>query len=144
MIHYHDGEIVTLCTDRAKLRAEVERFEGLEGVEGLEGFLKWVMAEYKPWSLSCVSADILVTVGREAGIHASLSYSLILSKTFPSLFSLLRPSFLVNAIALHPLGSLWSRCCRYFKTERFVFSAAFESEGGVRLTVLILLYVITE
>ncbi len=40
VIHYHDGEVVTLSTDRAKLRAEVERFEGLEGVEGLEGFLK--------------------------------------------------------------------------------------------------------
>jgi phytoene desaturase (3,4-didehydrolycopene-forming) len=94
VIHYHDGESITLSTDRAKLRAEVERFEGPKGGKGLEGFLS------------------------EAETHAQLSHELVLSKTFNSYLSLLRPSFLVNAIALHPLESIWSRTSRYFKTER--------------------------
>jgi hypothetical protein len=59
-----------------------------------------------------------LTPQSEAGKHAALSYKLVLSKNFPTLFSLLRPSFLANAIALHPFGSLWGRCERYFKTER--------------------------
>lgn len=40
VIHYHDGEKVTLSTDRAKLRQEVERYEGKGGGERLEGFLR--------------------------------------------------------------------------------------------------------
>ena len=40
VIHYHDGESVTLTSDRAKLGREVERFEGRGGVEALDGFLR--------------------------------------------------------------------------------------------------------
>ena len=42
VVHFHDGESVVLSTDRAQLRAEVERFEGVEGGEALEGFLTYV------------------------------------------------------------------------------------------------------
>lgn len=40
VIHYHDGESLTLSSDRAALAREIERFEGKEGVAALEGFLK--------------------------------------------------------------------------------------------------------
>lgn len=40
VIHYHDGQSVTLTSDRAQLGREVERFEGKGGIEALDGFLK--------------------------------------------------------------------------------------------------------
>jgi phytoene desaturase (3,4-didehydrolycopene-forming) len=40
VIHYHDGETVTLSSNRAALAREIERFEGRKGVEALDGFLK--------------------------------------------------------------------------------------------------------
>lgn len=40
VIHYHDGETVTLSSNRAALAREIERFEGREGVEALDEFLK--------------------------------------------------------------------------------------------------------
>lgn len=39
VIHYHDGEKVTLSSDRAQLRQEVEKWEGPGGGERLEAFL---------------------------------------------------------------------------------------------------------
>ena len=64
---------------------------------------------------------------REAETHGTLSYALVLSKTFPSLLSLLRPSFIRNVIKLHPFGSLYGRCARYFKTERMRRAFSFGS-----------------
>ena len=40
VIHYHDGQSVTLSSDRAQLAREVEKFEGKGGAEALEGFMK--------------------------------------------------------------------------------------------------------
>ena len=122
VIHYHDGERLELSTDRVRLRREVERFEGESGGEGLEGFLAWVSLCFfffflPPVDLSLTSITRLY-IYREAATHAKLSHSLVLSKTFNTYLSLLRPSFLINAIALHPLESIWSRTSRYFKTER--------------------------
>lgn len=42
MIHYHDGEKVTLSSDRAQLRQEVEKWEGPGGGEKLDAFLAYV------------------------------------------------------------------------------------------------------
>ena len=40
VIHYHDGQSVTLSSDRAQLAREVEKFEGKGGAEALEGFMR--------------------------------------------------------------------------------------------------------
>jgi len=42
VIHYHDGEKVTLSSDRAQLRQEVEKWEGPGGGEKLDAFLAYV------------------------------------------------------------------------------------------------------
>ena len=60
-------------------------------------------------------------------MHGALSYDLVLSKTFPTLFSLLRPSFIWNVIKLHPFGSLYGRTARYFRTERLRRAFSFGS-----------------
>ncbi|ORY35350.1 hypothetical protein BCR39DRAFT_508926 [Naematelia encephala] len=119
VIHYHDGEKVILSSDRAQLGREVEKWDGQGGAERLEGFLS------------------------EASIHGALSYTLVLSKTFPNLLALLRPSFIWNVIKLHPFGSLYGRCARYFKTERmrrafsfgsmYLGSSPFDSPGTYTL-----------
>ncbi|WVR07350.1 hypothetical protein IAU60_004391 [Kwoniella sp. DSM 27419] len=103
VIHYHDGEKVTLSTDRAKLGAEVEKWEGKGGAARLEAFM------------------------REAGIHGQLSYDAVLSKPFPSLLSLLRPEVMFNLVRLHPFGSLWGRCARHFRTDRIRRAFSFGS-----------------
>jgi hypothetical protein len=43
VIHYHDGEKVTLSSDRAQLRAEVEKWEGPGGGEKLDAFLAYAL-----------------------------------------------------------------------------------------------------
>jgi phytoene desaturase (3,4-didehydrolycopene-forming) len=42
VIHYHDGEKVTLSSDRAQLREEVEKWEGPGGGDQLDAFLAYV------------------------------------------------------------------------------------------------------
>ncbi|KAK6910688.1 hypothetical protein I203_104720 [Kwoniella mangroviensis CBS 8507] len=103
VIHYHDGEKVTLSSDRAQLGAEVEKWEGKGGSARLEEFL------------------------REAGLHAQLSYEHVLGQPFPNLLSMLRPDVLINLLKLHPFGSLWGRCARYFRTERMRRAFSFGS-----------------
>nr|XP_019044479.1 hypothetical protein I302_06390 [Kwoniella bestiolae CBS 10118]OCF23409.1 hypothetical protein I302_06390 [Kwoniella bestiolae CBS 10118] len=103
VIHYHDGEKVILSSDRAKLGAEVEKWEGKGGSARLEDFL------------------------REAGIHAQLSYEHVLGQPFPNFLAMLRPEVLINLLKLHPFGSLWGRCARYFKTERMRRAFSFGS-----------------
>ncbi|OCF30664.1 hypothetical protein I316_07712 [Kwoniella heveanensis BCC8398] len=103
VIHYHDGEKVTLSSDRAKLGAEVEKWEGKGGAARLEAFM------------------------REAEIHGQLSYDYVLSKPFPSLLSLLRPEVIFNLLKLHPFGSLWGRCARHFQTDRIRRAFSFGS-----------------
>nr|XP_018261260.1 uncharacterized protein I303_05696 [Kwoniella dejecticola CBS 10117]OBR83418.1 hypothetical protein I303_05696 [Kwoniella dejecticola CBS 10117] len=103
VIHYHDGEKVVLSSDRAQLGAEVEKWEGQGGAARLEGFL------------------------REAGIHGQLSYDQVLGKPFDSFLAMLRPGVVMNLMKLHPFGSLWGRCARYFKTERMRRAFSFGS-----------------
>lgn len=64
---------------------------------------------------------------REGALHASLSYSLVLSKAFPSLLSLLQPAFLKNFFNLHVIDSLYGRCAKYFSTERMRRAFSFGS-----------------
>jgi phytoene desaturase (3,4-didehydrolycopene-forming) len=115
VIHYHDGEKVTLSSDRAQLRQEVEKWEGPGGGEKLDAFLAYV------------SLGKRADGNREGALHASLSYSLVLSKAFPSFFSLLQPAFLKNFFNLHVLDSLYGRCSKYFMTERMRRAFSFGS-----------------
>nr|XP_019011290.1 uncharacterized protein I206_03387 [Kwoniella pini CBS 10737]OCF50071.1 hypothetical protein I206_03387 [Kwoniella pini CBS 10737] len=103
VIHYHDGEKVILSSDRAQLGAEVEQWEGEGGAARLEDFL------------------------REAGIHGQLSYDEVLGRPFDTFFAMLRPGVVMNLLKLHPFGSLWGRCARYFKTERMRRAFSFGS-----------------
>ncbi|KAI9824352.1 MAG: hypothetical protein M1826_007374 [Phylliscum demangeonii] len=91
---FGDGVSFELSTDLARMKAEVERWEGPDG-----------FARYLAWL-------------REAHVHYEASVVHVLRKNFPSLAAMVRPSFLLYLRALHPFESVWSRASRYFRTER--------------------------
>ena len=93
-IWFSDGESFELSTDVARMKNEVEKWEGKDGFERYLGFLQ------------------------EAHRHYELSVTHVLRRNFTSLFSMARPSFLQHLLALHPFESIYSRASRYFWTER--------------------------
>lgn len=91
---FGDGESFELSTDIARMKREVERWEGKDGFERYLGFLQ------------------------EAHRHYELSVTHVLRRNFTSLLSMARPSFLRHLLALHPFDSIYSRASKYFWTER--------------------------
>lgn len=93
-IWFSDGESFELSTDVARMKLEVEKWEGKDGFSRYLDFL------------------------REAHEHYELSVTHVLRKNFTSLLSMARPSFLRHLLALHPFESIYSRASKYFWTER--------------------------
>lgn len=91
---FSDGESFELSTDVARMKTEVEKWEGKDGFERYLGFLQ------------------------EAHRHYELSVAHVLKKNFTSLLSMARPSFVRHLLELHPFESIYSRASRYFWTER--------------------------
>ena len=91
---FSDGEMFELSTDVARMKTEVEKWEGKDGFERYLGFLQ------------------------EAHRHYEISVTQVLRKNFTSLFSMARPGFLRHLFALHPFESIYSRASKYFWTER--------------------------
>ena len=93
-IWFNDGESFELSTDVARMKKEIEKWEGKDGFERYLAFLQ------------------------EAHRHYELSVTHVLKRNFTSLFSMLRPSFLSQVLNLHPFESIYSRASKYFWTER--------------------------
>ncbi|KAG8534158.1 ATP-binding cassette transporter CGR1 [Bacidia gigantensis] len=93
-VWFHDGEKFELSTDVARMKQEIERWEGKDGFSRYLDFL------------------------REAHEHYELSVTHVLKKNFTSLMSMIRPTFLRHLRALHPFESIYSRASKYFWTER--------------------------
>lgn len=93
-IWFGDGESFELSSDTSVMKREIEKWEGKEG---FERYLEWL---------------------GEAHNHYEISVREVLHKNFSSIFSLLRPSFLVHLFLLHPFESIYSRASKYFWTER--------------------------
>ncbi|KAL8790318.1 MAG: hypothetical protein Q9213_000670 [Squamulea squamosa] len=93
-IWFDDGESFELSTDVARMKHEVEKWEGKDGFERYLGFLQ------------------------EAHRHYEISVAQVLKKNFMSLLSMLRPAFLRHLFPLHPFESIYSRASKYFWTER--------------------------
>ncbi|KAF8573994.1 phytoene desaturase [Ramaria rubella] len=94
VVHFHDGNTITLSTDLSSMKEEVEKWEGKDGFERYLAFLT------------------------ESHRHYEISVAHVLNKNFTSIFSLLRPSFLRHVLTLHPFDSVYSRASRYFRTDR--------------------------
>ncbi|QPG95401.1 hypothetical protein C2857_000543 [Epichloe festucae Fl1] len=93
-VHFHDGSNFELSTDLARMKGQVEKYEGADGFERYFAFLA------------------------ESHRHYELSVRHVLHRNFTSLLSMLRPSFLRHVLTLHPFESMYARAARYFRTER--------------------------
>ncbi|KAL8950247.1 MAG: hypothetical protein Q9222_003714 [Ikaeria aurantiellina] len=93
-IWFDDGQSFELSTDNARMKLEVEKWEGKDGFERYLGFLQ------------------------EAHRHYEISVAQVLTKNFTSLLSMARPAFLQHLFPLHPFESIYSRASKYFWTER--------------------------
>lgn len=93
-VWFGDGECIELSTDTARMKKEVEKWEGKGG---FERYLGWM---------------------QEAHVHYEASVVHVLRKNFTSFASMIRPSFLTYLAALHPFESTWARASRYFYSER--------------------------
>ncbi|KAK4705485.1 phytoene desaturase (3,4-didehydrolycopene-forming), partial [Phenoliferia sp. Uapishka_3] len=81
---FGDGETVTMSTDMAQMKVQVEKYEGEKGFEGFLGFMQ------------------------EAHRHYELSLTHVLNVNFTSLLSMLRPAFLSHLHQLHPFESVYT------------------------------------
>ncbi|KAL8727952.1 MAG: hypothetical protein Q9166_005717 [cf. Caloplaca sp. 2 TL-2023] len=93
-IWFDDGKSFELSTDVARMKLEVEKWEGKDGFERYLGFLQ------------------------EAHRHYEISVAQVLKRNFTSLLSMTRPAFLRHLFPLHPFESIYSRASKYFWTER--------------------------
>ncbi|KAJ5552441.1 phytoene dehydrogenase, partial [Penicillium frequentans] len=102
-IWFDDHDSVELSTDTVKMKREIERYEGKEGFRRFLSFMK------------------------ESGHHYRLSVTHVLNKNFPTLYSMLRPGFLLSTLALHPFESIYSRASKYFASEKLRRAFTFTS-----------------
>ena len=93
-VHFHDDTTFKLSTDLAIMKEEVERFEGKDGFERYLSFIQ------------------------ESHRHYEVSITHVLKKNFYTLFSMVRPTFLMYLQTLHPFESIYSRASKYFWTDR--------------------------
>ncbi|OJD37351.1 phytoene dehydrogenase [Diplodia corticola] len=100
---FGDGHSFELSTDLARMKKEVEKWEGKDGFERYLAFLA------------------------EAHRHYELSVTHVLKRNFTTLLSMARPSFLKHLIELHPFESIYSRASKYFWTERLRRAFTFAS-----------------
>ncbi|KAK0661388.1 Phytoene desaturase [Lasiodiplodia hormozganensis] len=91
---FGDGHNFELSTDLARMKKQIEKWEGKDGFERYLAFLA------------------------EAHRHYELSVTHVLKRNFTTLLSMARPSFLKHLIELHPFESIYSRAAKYFWTER--------------------------
>lgn len=93
-IWFHDGRSFQLSSDLARMKPEIEKYEGKAGFMRYLEFL------------------------RESHQHYEASVVHVLHRNFSSYFSMLRPGFLLNIFTLHPFQSIYTRAKIYFWTER--------------------------
>ena len=93
-VWFDDGASVELSTDLARMKVEVEKWEGKDGFERYLAFLQ------------------------ETHRHYEISITHVLRKNFTSLLHLLRPSFVRHMVEMHPFEAVYRRASMYFRTDR--------------------------
>ncbi|KAI1755910.1 phytoene dehydrogenase [Xylaria castorea] len=93
-VWFADGENFELTTDLARMKTQIERWEGKDG---FVRYLSWL---------------------QEAHTHYELSVAKVLNRNFTAFWQLATPQFVLAGLKLHPLHSIWNRASRYFWSER--------------------------
>lgn len=102
IVHYHDGKTLELSTDLTRMRSELERYEP----GSFEQYLRFM---------------------KEAHVHYDTSVNMVLKQNFESIWQLLTLENLVKAFQLHILNKVYSRACKYFRTDRLRRAFTFQS-----------------
>ncbi|KAI9925096.1 hypothetical protein MW887_006504 [Aspergillus wentii] len=93
-IWFADNDKLDLSTDIARLKPQIERYEGRDGFNQFLAFMQ------------------------ESRRHYELSLIHVLRRNFPSLFSMLRLGFMQSVFTMHPFESIYTRASRYFHSEK--------------------------
>lgn len=105
VVHYHDGEIVTLSTDMVQMKQEVEKWEGKDGWARFLDFMN------------------------ESHIHYEVSVKEVLHRNFPTIWSIMKLPYVIMAEKLHVFDGLYRRAANHFWSERlrraFTFSSMY-------------------
>ena len=102
IVHYHDGQTLELSTDLTRMRSELERYEP----GSFEHYLRFM---------------------KEAHVHYDTSVNMVLKQNFESIWQLLTIENLIKAFQLHILNKVYSRACKYFRTDRLRRAFTFQS-----------------
>ncbi|BFZ58014.1 hypothetical protein PYCC9005_005072 [Savitreella phatthalungensis] len=102
IVHYHDGKTLELSTDLTRMREQLERFEP----GSFEHYLRFM---------------------KEAHIHYDMSVNMVLKNNFETIWQLLTLNNLVKAFKLHVLNKVYSRACKYFRSDRLRRAFTFQS-----------------
>ncbi|KAJ3217450.1 hypothetical protein HDU67_007920 [Dinochytrium kinnereticum] len=101
-IHFQDGRKLTLTTDMAKLRTELEAFEE----NSFDGLLRFM---------------------REGRLHYETSLSMVLKRNYEYWWNFFTVPNLLMGLRLHVLTTLWSRVGIYFKDMALKQAFTFQS-----------------
>ncbi|KAJ6262053.1 hypothetical protein Dda_2856 [Drechslerella dactyloides] len=93
-VFFHDGENITLSSDLAHMKPEIEKWEGPAGFGRYLSFLS------------------------EGHKHYEFSVQKALKRNFPSVFSMLRLDLLTDLWSMFIIPSLYTRASKYFRTDR--------------------------
>lgn len=104
-VHFHDGESLELTTDLSKLSRSLEKFEG-DTESTLINFLNFV---------------------KESHVHYRRGVKIALKTDFQNWSDLFRPKYLPDLIKLHILDTVYSRVCKYFKSDYAKRAFTFQS-----------------
>ncbi|KAF3918019.1 hypothetical protein ABW21_db0203563 [Orbilia brochopaga] len=93
-VFFHDGEKMTLSSDLAHMKPEIEKWEGPDGFGRYLSFLE------------------------EGHRHYEFSVQKALKRNFPTILSMMRWDLLKDLLSVALIPSLYTRASRYFWTDR--------------------------
>lgn len=95
IVHFHDGQTFELTSDLSKLSRSLEKYEG-DNESTLINFLNYL---------------------KETHVHYQNSIKVALQTDFQNWYDFFRPTFLPYLIKLHIFDTVYSRVCKYFKSD---------------------------
>lgn len=106
-VYFDDGECITLTSDLAQMKDEIERWEGRDGFQrSVRLTLSATWIRPLTFDLRCSVMNRYLGFLQESHRHYEISAQHVLHKNFTSLLHLARPSFLRYLISLHPFESI--------------------------------------
>lgn len=104
-VHFDEKRSIELSTDIAKMKSELEKFEG-PGDDTMANFYEYL---------------------KEGHIHYEHSIELGLGTYYESLWDMLKLKYIPEITKMHLLSTVYGRACRYFKSSEIRKAFTFQS-----------------